>query len=305
MKNVLCISETCCDMIFPDMPGAPRPGEELYGSGFLIKAGGGANTALSLSRLGIPTAFFTAIGDDTAGSLMLDIMGKSGLTLKGSIRKENTRTAVTAVICCPVDRCFASYAGSFVESWSREDLREAIAEADIVHTYPGYCIAHDLHVICEELGKTLSLDCSWSDAADPETARRVLPYAGWFKCNENEACRIAGREDPAEALKVIAGRVKCGAVVTCGGEGSIGMLHGSEEILRQSICSTGEFRDACGAGDNFAAGLLYGISAGRSLREAMGCGAAAAGLSVTWDGGNDESLTCTKVEEVFRAEKRK
>ena len=60
----------------------------------------------------------------------------------------------------------------------------------------------------------------------------------------------------------------------------------------------GKFRDACGAGDNFAAGFLYGIS-GKNLPAGTGIRQPVTGLAVTWYGGNDQTLNCTKLDTMF------
>ena len=61
----------------------------------------------------------------------------------------------------------------------------------------------------------------------------------------------------------------------------------------------GDFLDACGAGDAYAAGLLYGISGGNDLKTAMEMGATLSGLCVTWLGGNVDALNCTMLGKRF------
>lgn len=296
MKKVVCIAECCCDMIFAGLPRIPALGEEVYCNEFAIKAGGGANTAISLARLGVPTSMVTRIGDDDMGELVLSALESAGVHVSGKVRERGSRTEVSAVLSTSQDRCFASYANAPDVRFAYDDLENAIRDCDIVHTFLGYCLYYPIAELCEKYGKELSLDTSWADTQDPSRAEEVLRRADYLKLNESEALRLSGRDTPEEALKVLSDMVKKCTVVTLGAEGSIGMNHGDDRIERQGTVSYGEFRDACGAGDNFAAGLLTGISRGFDMKKSMLYGAHISGQAVTWFGGNDVSVNCTKID---------
>lgn len=305
MKKILCIAECCCDLIFAGLPRIPALGEEVYGDAFAIKPGGGANTPISLGRLGVPVTLLTRIGDDDMGKVVLDGLTAAHVTVTGSIRTPGSRTPVSAVLSTRQDRCFASYGGTGGAPFTDKMLEAAIREADIVHTYLGYCFSYPIAELCREYGRELSLDTSWCDTEDPARAGEVLRCCDWLKVNETEALRLTGPGTPEQALETLASTVKRGAVVTLGGEGCIGMdsclTSGGRTVYRLGAVSRGEFRDACGAGDSFAAGMLYGLSMGRTLPDSMELGSRLAGLSVTWYGGNDDTLNCTKIDPTFRS----
>lgn len=296
MKKVVCIAECCCDMIFAGLPRIPSLGEEVYGNEFVIKAGGGANTAISLARLGVPTSMVTRIGDDDMGQVVLSALTDAGVHVSGKIREQGSRTEVSAVLSTSQDRCFASYANAPDVRFEYADLENAIRDCDIVHTFLGYCLYYPIAQLCEKYGKELSLDTSWADTQDRTRAEEVLRRADYLKLNEGEAMRLTGCDSPEQALRSLAGLVRKAVVVTLGGEGSIGAMHADEQIQRQEIVSYGTFRDACGAGDNYAAGLLAGISRGYDLKKSMLYGAHISGQAVTWYGGNDVSINCTKID---------
>lgn len=304
MKKILCIAECCCDLIFAGLPRIPSLGEEVYGDAFAIKPGGGANTPISLGRLGAPVTFLTGIGDDDMGRVILDGLNAAHVKVTGSVRATGVRTPVSAVLSTRQDRCFASYGGSGGTPFQREALKMAIREADIVHTYLGYCFAYPIVELCREYGKELSLDVSWCDTEDPARAGAVLRHCDWLKLNADEAVRLTGCSTPEQALEALAAQVQLGTVVTLGGNGCIGMrgcqFQKERTVYRYSAVSCGEFRDACGAGDNFSAGMLYGLAKDRTLVQCMELGSKLAGLSVTWYGGNDDTLNCTKIDTAFR-----
>lgn len=306
MKKVLCIAQSCCDMIFGNLPRMPGPGEEVYGDSFTIRPGGGANTPINLGKLGGNVAFLTGIGADALGEQILTELRSSGVSVCGMVGQSGTRTAVSAVLSTPQDRGFASFAGTEGEFFTQEQLDEAIRNADIVHTYLGYSIGYGIGQLCEQYGKSLSLDVSWCDAENTAAVWDMLGCCDWLKLNDAEAARITGLADPEEALRKLARSVRKGVMITLGGEGSIGMP-GREgdgvkrEIIRQPAVSMGEFQDSCGAGDAYAAGFLWGISTGRSMPESMEAGAAVSGMCVTWLGGNSEKLNCTMLGKRFCA----
>lgn len=287
MKKILCIAESCCDMIFGGLPRVPEPGQEVYCRAFEVKAGGGANTPMMLGRLGAPVRFMTQLGEDDMGRLVeADLRACHVELTEGPAA--GVRTAVSAVLSTSQDRCFASYGGSGGDFFTPERLEEEIRRADIVHTYLGYCLTHPIPQLCGRYGAQLSLDVSWCDSGVGEEMQRILRMCDYLKVNGEEALALTGAPDVESAARELAGRVRGVAVVTLGAEGSLTLLQG--RIHRQPMVQKGAFVDACGAGDCYAAGFLYGIAGGRDVRAAMRLGAAAAGLCVTWYGGMDRTV---------------
>ncbi len=292
MKKVLCIAECCCDLIFAGMPRIPAIGEEIYSSTFDVKSGGGANTPISLGRLGVPVSMLTALGDDEMGRRIGEALAQSGVKLWGQQHRPGTRTAVSAVMSTSEDRCFASYAGLGQPDW--DALEDAIVQADIVQTYLGYCRQHPIAQLCRKHGKLLCVDANYGDVQDREAALDRLPEIDYLKANEEEARCLSGCESAEDALQCLSGRTRRGVIVTLGSRGGIAAEYGKMQAF-PAVC-VGEFRDACGAGDNFAAGFLYGLAGEKSFAEMLRLGSRMAGLAVTWSGGNDQALNCTKID---------
>lgn len=301
MKKILCIAKCCCDLIFGNLPRIPVLGQEEYGDSFTIRPGGGANTPMNLGLLGADVTLLTGVGADDMGANILKSLESANVRVLGALQKPGTRTAVSAVLSTKEDRCFASYDGTGEEFFTPEQLEKAIRQADIVHTYLGYCVAYPIAQLCEKYGKELSLDTAWAEGSG-EAEKQILRRCDWLKINQGEAARLTGEGDPTVALKKLAGLVRHGAVITLGERGSIGMTGREQsegESHFQPAVSMGEFQDACGAGDAYAAGLLWGISQGESLEKSMQLGAITSGFCVTCLGGNSETLNCTIVRNRF------
>lgn len=299
MKKILCIAECCCDLIFGGLPRLPENGQEIYGDDFVIRPGGGANTPIHLARNGADVTFLTALGADEMGQTIRRELESSGLRLRGRIQAPGTRTAVSAVLSTPEDRSFASYGGTGGAFFTPELLEEEIRRADVVHTFLGYCKAYSIAALCKRYRKELSLDTSFGDAVPSPETTDVLRQCDWLKVNQEEAARLTGDKQPEDALRKLAELVKKGVVTTLGSRGSIGTA-GREKpeekaIIRKKPKVFGKFRDACGAGDAYAAGMLLAAARGEALDRAMEFGTVLSGKCVTWLGGSspnyeDESL---------------
>ncbi len=299
MRSVLCIAQVCCDLIFGGLPHIPSPGGEVFGNAFCVKTGGGANTAISLARLGVPTAMLTCIGDDLMGQSVLHSMRSAGVNLLGKLCEPGYETDVSAVLSTPQDRCFASYSAPPRVLFEPQTLESAIRNCEIVHTYPGYCVDYPILDLAQRYGKLVSMDMSRCDAQNAATTMAVLERVDHLKLNEAEACILTGEDSAERALAQLAKTVRKGVVVTCGKDGCIAMDGKtvlSPKCYAQSAVVYGPFCDACGAGDNFSAGMLRALADGKSLPQAIIWGSHIAGQAVTWLGGNDVRINCTKID---------
>ena len=93
----------------------------------------------------------------------------------------------------------------------------------------------------------------------------INKYVDIVFANEEEAKAFTGKE-PEEALEIIA--KKCSiAIVKVGANGSY-IRKGTEEI-KVSAIPVKKVMDTTGAGDYFAAGFLYGLTCGYSLRSVL------------------------------------
>lgn len=288
MKQILCIAETCCDVIFGGLDKIPVLGEEEYCNHFQIKAGGGANTPMGLAKIGVQTKFLTRLGDDDMGRIVMDWLVASGLN-KDEIHLEmGIRTPVSAVMSTEKDRCFASFGGDGGSFVTLEQLEASIALTDHVHTYLGYCHGYPIVELCKKYKKTLSLDTSWTEAWDLKALEPILSNCSLFTPNDKEAMVLTGTDNPKDALYILAGIVP-NVVITMGDKGSIALING--RLHHQECMHYGVTVDTTGAGDLYCSGLLYGWIHGHDLITSMKIAAHTSGLSVTYYGGMDDMFT--------------
>jgi sugar/nucleoside kinase (ribokinase family) len=104
----------------------------------------------------------------------------------------------------------------------------------------------------------------------------IIPtYVDILFSNESEAKSFTGLKTE-EALGRMAQMVDM-AIVTCGKEGAIASARG--ETVRVAA-EGGKALDTTGAGDNFAAGFLYGQSVGATLEQSARIGSMLAGYVI-------------------------
>ena len=182
------------------------------------------------------------------------------------------RTPVSAVLSTKEDRAFASFDAGDPLIENVAALETAIAKADIVHTFLGYCLSYPIAELCRKHNKILSVDCSFCDAPGKQTDA-ILRECDYWKGNEGEVLRLTGAADVETALLHLAGMVRRGAVVTLGGEGSLGTERGRTPVFVPAA-PVERFVDACGAGDAYAAGFLFGLADDEPFAACMKHGAA-------------------------------
>ena len=84
MRKVIGIGETIMDIIFKDgKPTAVVPGGSVF------------NGIISLGRLGVPVSLISETGNDRVGDLIVDFLEDNGVEHKGVIQYQNGRSAIS------------------------------------------------------------------------------------------------------------------------------------------------------------------------------------------------------------------
>ncbi len=84
MRKVIGIGETIMDIIFKDgKPTAAVPGGSVF------------NGIISLGRLGVPVSLISETGNDRVGDLIVDFLEDNGVEHKGVIQYQNGRSAIS------------------------------------------------------------------------------------------------------------------------------------------------------------------------------------------------------------------
>ena len=260
---------------------------ELAGHQQVAAAGGSAaNTMVGLALFG-GTAFYTGkIGKDVLGALYRRSMSEVGVEFDVEGNDEPTGTSLV-LVTPDGERTMQTSLGSSSSLLESDISQDRIARSRILYV-EGYLwgspssAAAAEHAIRSARSAGVSIALSFSDPAIVQACREVFhrvtsQFAAVVFCNEHEAKVYADKTDRMDALRTVA--QDCPLVfMTCGKDGSLVWDHGH-------VTTIGAYRvpvvDTTGAGDAYAAGVLYGLTNGLTSTQAAKLGSFAAARVVT------------------------
>jgi len=238
------------------------------------QAGGSAsNTIADVANLGGKAFFNGKIGRDKLGFDYEMIMKNQGVNC--DLKKEDFTTGnLISFITPDSERTFATYLGSAVNFNKKDINKKELLKSKILHLegypleIPGF---KNALLKAMKIAKRNNIIIS-VDLSDPALIERnlkefreiVKKYVDILFLNENEAKVFTGKDDEKQALLEASKYVKL-AIVKTGSKGS--MMKIRNKILKFKAYPPKKVVDTTGAGDMYAAGVLFGISHGLSLEE--------------------------------------
>jgi sugar/nucleoside kinase (ribokinase family) len=261
-------------------------GELLYGAmENRVQAPGGsvANTLAGLGNLGLSTAFIGRVRDDALGRFYATSMTQSGTDFANPPVPDGELPTSRSMIFVSPDgeRSMNTYLGISAEL-GPEDVADAVAGRAEILFLEGYLYdkpkgkeAFERAArLCRANGGKAGIALSDPFCVDRHRAdfRRLVRELDYVIGNEHEWESLY-ETDLSAALEQAA--ADAGLVVCTRSGSDVVLVRGEEQVIVPVTRVTPV--DATGAGDQFAAGFLYGLSTGRPLDVAgrMGCVAAA------------------------------
>ncbi len=227
--------------------------------------GSAANTAVALSRLGVPVGFLGAMGDDELGHQLLSNLRGEGVDVsRVQVLEERSSTRIYVIVDVESgERGMIGVRDASLGFKPDEETVKYVAEAEILHV-SGYMLHEEplrgrtrwLMMEASERGVEVSLDLT-PESADRKLLRR-LPI-DLLLCNEDEIRRLGYQPSEGGASKAQKELGFRGVIVKLGRRGCITSF-GDETYHRPAF--EVEVVDTTGAGDAFNAGILYGLSKG-------------------------------------------
>lgn len=236
------------------------------------------NTMRALAKLGADIGYVGKVGTDRVGAFYEEAVRKANVT-PYFVRTEGISGCCTVLISPDGERTMGTFLGPAATLEATEITDETLKAYDLIYI-EGYLISNGklfLPILqrANQLGLKVALDLSNFNIVNgfKELLQEVIPrYVHILFSNESEAEAYTGLE-AKEAIRKIAEDVDV-AVVTIGKEGA---LAGNKHEVVHVPALGGKPVDTTGAGDNFAAGFLYGQSIGASLEQAAKIGSVLAG----------------------------
>ncbi|TYB42725.1 carbohydrate kinase family protein [Actinomadura chibensis] len=258
-------------------------------------AGAAAGTAVALARLGNDVISVGAIGDDDLGDLLVAIMTRNGVDVRGLVRRTADPTSASVLPIRPDGgRPSIHLPGANLTLTAGSVGPGLLGAAGVVHV-GGPDVTAGLNdpaffamlAAARESGTVVTLDLLSNLPDLLQSAASFLPHVDHFLPNEEQAAAMTGEDDPEKAARALLARGPSTVVVTLGGEGSIvATAAGAHRLPALPV----EVVDTTGCGDAYCAGFITGLAHGRDVLESARWGTAAA-ATVAQGLGSDACLT--------------
>ena len=281
--------------------------ETLYGAmnGRRQVAGGSvANTLAGLGELGLSTAFIGRVRDDALGRFYADGMARDGADFVNAPKAADLPTSRSMIFVTPDgERSMNTYLGVSAEL-GPEDVDEAVPGQAQILFLEGYLFDKPQGKqaflaaarACQRGGGMAGIALSDPFCVDRHRAdfRTLVRELDYVIGNEVEWTSLYETEDLHQALRHAAADSRL-VVCTRSGE-NVHLIQGDDEVtvpVRKIVPV-----DATGAGDQFAAGFLYGLATGQGLDTAGRMGVVAAREVIGHYGARPEA----DIKTLFRKE---
>ena len=258
--------------------------KSVAGCPYSLSLGGSAgNTIRAMARLGTKVGFIGKVGEDTTGEFYEQALRNIGIE-PFILRSEERSGKCVALVSPDGERTFVTHLGA-ASDLQANDIDGAIFDSYDCLYIEGYLV-QDYDLIrtaierAKEHGLKVAIDlASFNVVEECRDFLRdiVAKHVDIIFANEDEARAFTGESDPHKALDQIGAMCEL-AIVKIGMRGAL--IKRGDEVVHVGIMAAAKRVDTTGAGDFYAAGFMYGLSEGMSLRACGTIGAITAGKDI-------------------------
>jgi ribokinase len=293
----------------------PAPGETVIGARFGRHHGGkGGNQAVAAARLGAPTAFVGAVGDDSFGTDARDALAADGIDLSGLATVPGATGVALILVDAHGENLISVASGANAEL----TVNAVVAALGDLSPRPDdvILVSHEIPTATARAALRAGREAGATTILNPAPAggldRSVLGLVDVLTPNRSELAvlvaddaRRIGRTGgsggrPETAASTLVERnsegegVRRAVIVTLGEAGAVVIrpLAPPLDIAAPRVAPV----DTVGAGDTFNGALAAGLAAGLDLEGAARRAIAAAALSTTRAGAREGIPTTAELE---------
>ena len=255
--------------------------KEVAGLPHSLSIGGSANNTIrAMARLGSEVGFIGKVGHDNTGDRFEQALNNLGI--EGKIfRGDKPSGKCISLVSPDGERTMLTHLGAAAEMHA-EDITAKLFEGFDCLYIEGYLVQE--HSLIEtairtakECGLQVAIDLASFNVveANLEFLRGIVAkYIDIVFANEDEARVFSGEAEPINALQYISEMCDL-VIVKIGTKGAL--IKHKGEVIHIGIMAAAKRVDTTGAGDFYAAGFMYGLCEGLSLRQCGTIGAITAG----------------------------
>ena len=263
------------DFIFHGIDALPVLGTEVLATDFAMCVGGGPIVIpYHLEKLGVPAKLGTILENDFESVIARELLHRINYkNISEYSVHAKSPVVFTSVLTSKNERSFVSFNAGVDET--------ALSGAQLLDFYEGSSVTtfpHDLEISKElySRGVKLVLDSCWSEDISLSKYVDSFPYAEYFTPNSIEARAMCEEPDLLKCLDILEKYIKF-PLIKMGSSGVIVKIEGN--YFHIPPIRTFKPIDTTGAGDNFIAGLMYGMWKEFDLFKTLKCANILGGLS--------------------------
>jgi len=262
--------------------------------------GVGRNIAENLARLGIQTKFLSVVGDDAHGKRILDHAQSIGLDMADVLVVDEATSTYLAVL----DETRDMHVGiAYMDILRRLDIAYIQKHADIIQNAVFCIVDTNLPDILEYLVTTYDVPFVL-DTVSANKAARAKPLLSHFhtiKPNKIEAEILSGitiqtQNDLRKAGRYFMDQGVQNTFITMGSEGVYYKTRGKEGIITSPPA---EMVSATGAGDAFAAGLVYSLCKEKTIEEEVKFAMGSSIMAILSEETINPDISSHRIEEII------
>ena len=263
MRKVIGIGETILDIIFKnEQPTAAVPGGSTF------------NGVISLGRMGVPITMITETGNDRVGRMIKQFLQDNGVDTSAVCMYEDGRTAISLAYLN--ERNDAEY--TFYKDYpkARLDVTWPVVKKDDIVMMGSYFVLNpvlrqkvkEFLDYAKQSGALIYYDINFrtSHAHEAATLRTVIQenfeYASIVRGSTEDFQNMFGLSDPRQAYEQQVAK-HCRQMLCTDSDGAISLF--SPTVTKQYEIDKIDPVSTIGAGDNFNAGIVWGL-----LQEGVG-----------------------------------
>ena len=280
MKKVLVLGSINIDFV-SFVSRYPHPGETLVSNDFGIFQGGkGANQAIALAKLDVPTLMLGKVGKDILSDLALSSLKESGVDTTGISKSQKSSTGSASIwVNAQGQNSIVIYPGANGEVDEDFIIRHEKFFDDTSWLLTQFEVPLKSILLALKLAKKHGL----KTVMDPAPVKKISNNHIWelvdyLLPNEIELKELTHTEDVLKGIHILKSRGVKEIIVKLGKQGAV--YEDKGKLLSFPAVPVEQVVDTTGAGDCFVAGFLHGMIQWGDIPRAIKTGNLTASYSI-------------------------
>jgi len=269
MKKVLVLGSINIDFV-SFVSRYPQPGETLVSNDFGIFQGGkGANQAIALAKLDIPTLMLGKVGKDILSDFALSSLQENGVDITGISKSQKSSTGSASIwVNAQGQNSIVIYPGANGEVDENFIIQHEELFDDASWLLTQFEIPLNSILLSLKLAKKHGL----KTVMDPAPVKKInnddiWGFVDYLLPNEIELKELTNTDNVLKAIRILKSRGVKEVIVKLGKQGAGYEDKGTLNLF--PAVPVEQVVDTTGAGDCFIAGFLYGMLQQEDIAQAI------------------------------------